>query len=244
MKCFLIGTNTNLLKSVATYLQVNFFYITIVETVNTYKEVTKIIDLTLPNLVIFDVEVDTQIPFNILRKARIYPIDFLALAPKNNKITDILENHKINYISKPIDDSELRININSIYANRSKEEELQKILTRIRNTAPKKRIAIPQEKQISMIPTEEVLYIEADINYCQIHILDKKTICISKTLKSFEQQLVHNREFFRIHQSYLINLNCIHRIIKTKLPQVEMINGDILTISRSKKTSFLKLILE
>ncbi|WP_025740084.1 LytTR family DNA-binding domain-containing protein [Aquimarina pacifica] len=243
MKCFLVGGHKDLLDSVETYLQTNFFYISICAKSAYDANTQKMIDLSEPNLIIFDVDINTEIPLEIYRKVKSASIDMLAMIPKDQNIMDYLNKKDIAYITKPIDHSALRFYINTVYSKRSKEEELQQILTRIRNTNPKKRIAIPQEKEIQMISTNDILYIEADINYCLVYLREKKTICVSKTLKSFEQQLCNNHEFYRIHQSYLINLNHINKVTKTKLPQVSMINGDILTISRSKKTAFLKLIL-
>ena len=198
---------------------------------------------TTPDLILIDVNIDIEIPAGFLRKVRKAAIDVLAIIPNSPSVIKSLEKHNIKYITKPVDFTELRISINKSYVGISKEKELEQILTRIKSTTPKKRIAIPQEKQIQMVSVQDIMYIEADINYCQIYIQDQKSICVSKTLKTFEQQLINNVEFYRIHQSYLININYITKILKSKLPQVVMENGDILTISRSKKTDFLKSIL-
>ncbi len=244
MKCFLIGSDNDLLEKIEVFLKANFFYITVCERFDSYAEAEKMLQKTKPDLAIVDITLDIDQTTGFLKLIKKYATDNLLIFPKDQHIIDIFKQKSVSHLIKPIDYTELRFCINTLYINRSKEIELQKILTRIRNTAPKKRIAIAQEKQIQMIPIQDILYIEADINYCQIYILDKKSMCVSKTLKSFEQQLINNKEFYRIHQSYLINLNYINTIIKTKLPQVLMTNGDILTVSRSKKTEFLRLILE
>ncbi len=244
MKCILIGSDNDILENIETYLHTNFFYIKVSKKANSFEEGKKNIKETKPNLIILDASIDTEKAQKLLKDIARYRNNCIVIIhPENQDLIEYLKKREIPYITKPIDTNELKFCISTIYLDTSKEIELQQILTRIRNTAPKKRLAIPQEKQILMISTNEILYIEADINYCQINIKDKKPILVSKTLKSFEQQLVNNPEFYRIHQSYLINLNYINKVIKTKLPQVIMTNGDILTISRSKKTEFLKLIL-
>jgi two-component system LytT family response regulator len=243
MKCFLIGDNKDVLESIESYLYTNFFYITICEKANSYIEAERMLQKMKPDLLLLDITKNIEIPSIFLKKLNKYAIDTLAIIRDQNIISP-LKNNNVVYITKPTDYAEFRFYINTFYINKTKEEELQQILMRMRDTAPKKRIAISQEKQIQMVALDGVLYIEADINYCQIHFLDKKSICVSKTLKSFDQQLVNNNEFYRIHQSYIINLNYINKVIKTKLPQVVMINGDILSISRSKKASFFRLILK
>ncbi len=243
MKCFLIGGNKDLLESIEAYLQANFFYMSTCERSNSYAEAEKLINKVKPDLVLLDSIGQEEDTYNFLKKIKKYAIETLAIIPEDQKMIDHLIKNNITYIIRPIDLNELRFCLNNLYVNRTKELELQQIIERIRTATPKKRIAIPQEKQIQMISTQDILYIEADINYCQVYILDKKPVFVSKTLKSFQQQLINNNEFYRIHQSYLINLNYISKVIKTKLLQVVMTNGDILTASRSKKTEFLKLIL-
>ncbi len=243
MTCFLIGADNNLLESIEAYLQANFFYIKVIEKLNSHSQSEKMLQKITPDLVLIDIVIGIEIPTSFLKKIKKSAIDTIAIIPNNDDIINLLEKHGITYVIKPIDFTELRIAINKSYIGISKEKELEQILKRIKSTTPKKRIAIPQEKQIQMIAVKDILYIEADINYCQIYIIDQKSICVSKTLKTFEQQLTNNPEFYRIHQSYLININYINKILKAKLPQVVMTNGDILTISRSKKTDFLKSIL-
>ncbi|WP_108868791.1 LytR/AlgR family response regulator transcription factor [Aquimarina aquimarini] len=243
MKCFLIGENRNLLENIEAYLQANFFYIRAYEKTNSYKEGEKMLQKVKPDLVLLDITVNLEIPFDLLKKIKKYTIDHLVIIPNDKEVINFLKKEKIISLTTPLDYEELQLYINTFYINKTKEIELQQILSRIHNKVPKTRIAIPQEKQIQMVSLRDIIYIEADVNYCQIHIHDKKPMCVSKTLKSFEEQLINNNEFYRIHQSYLINLNYINKVIKTKLPQVIMTNGDILPISRSKKVDFLKLIL-
>ncbi|WP_160114613.1 LytTR family DNA-binding domain-containing protein [Aquimarina sp. AU474] len=244
MRCFLIGSDKNLLDKIEEFLQTHFFYITACEKSDSYLKTEEILKKTKPDVIIVDIAVGIDDLANFLKIVKKNVIDCIFIIPQCPLTIDFLEQNKLSYLIKPIDYTQLRFCINTAYVNRSRAIELQKVLTNIQRTTPKKRIAVPQEKQIQMIPTQDILYIEADINYSHIHIIDKKSMCVSKTLKSFEQLLINNKEFYRIHQSYIINLNYINTIIKTKLPQVLMTNGDILTVSRSKKTNFLKLILQ
>lgn len=48
--------------------------------------------------------------------------------------------------------------------------------------------------------------------------------------------------FFRPHHSHIINLNFIKRYIKGDGGQIEMQNGNYVTVARRKKEEFLKAI--
>ena len=60
----------------------------------------------------------------------------------------------------------------------------------------------------------------------------------SKNLKEYEE-LLSEHNFFRIHKSYLINMNEIKKYIRGDGGQVNMSNGRTLDVSKRKKESFL-----
>ena len=66
---------------------------------------------------------------------------------------------------------------------------------------------------------------------------------MSKTLKHYEQLLVEHN-FFRIHNSKLINLKHVIKYTKGKGGYVTMSNNVNIDVSVRKKDSFLKLIGE
>ncbi|MBL4624994.1 MAG: LytTR family transcriptional regulator [Flavobacteriales bacterium] len=61
--------------------------------------------------------------------------------------------------------------------------------------------------------SDNIIYCEADSNYTHIHLKNSRKITVTKTLKVYEE-LLSPSKFHRIHQSYLVNLNCIIEYIK------------------------------
>jgi two-component system LytT family response regulator len=64
-------------------------------------------------------------------------------------------------------------------------------------------------------------------------------LIVSKTLKEFEDQLV-NFNFFRIHQSHLINLQHVESVQTLDGGQVLMKQGHKVELSRRRKSEFLQ----
>ena len=64
----------------------------------------------------------------------------------------------------------------------------------------------------------------------------------SKTLKDFEELLSENN-FFRVHQSHLINLAYIRQYTKGKGGYVTMTDGAEIEVSIRKKYEFLKKVM-
>ena len=56
----------------------------------------------------------------------------------------------------------------------------------------------------------DILYIEAERNYCKIHCRDKEHLLVT-TLKDLEEKLTDNT-LLRIHRSFIVNLTHIDEI--------------------------------
>ena len=103
------------------------------------------------------------------------------------------------------------------------------------------RLAIPSLEGLQFIELSDIIYLQAESNYTNIHLQNKLNIIVSKTLKDFEE-LLPGSVFLRIHHSYIINKNRVLKYLKGEGGQVIMSNGQALDVSRRKKDEFLKAI--
>ncbi len=87
--------------------------------------------------------------------------------------------------------------------------ELDKLTERIRKIEIQldyqtKKILINKNSSIHFISICDIMYCQADGNYCTIHLRNGEKYISSKTLKKVESKISHPT-FLRIHQSYLVN---------------------------------------
>lgn len=88
------------------------------------------------------------------------------------------------------------------------------------------------------ISPSEVILMKSIVNYTEIVLQDGETILISKTLKNFEKQL-QNSSFFRIHKSFLVNLNYFESYERDEMV-LRLTNNIELGVSRRRQSAFLK----
>ena len=86
------------------------------------------------------------------------------------------------------------------------------------------------------VDPKEILFIVSEGNYSTIHSSDKK-IVITKKLKELDS-ILPKEEFFRIHNSYIINLKKVREFLKSD-GYVILENNHKIPVSRQKKTAFL-----
>lgn len=92
-----------------------------------------------------------------------------------------------------------------------------------------------------LVAPEEIIHIEAHNNYSHFYFTSRPKIIISKTLLEFEEQLTAH-QFYRIHQSYLINLRHIQSIHSDDGDYVLLQGGYRAEISRRRKADFLQAV--
>ncbi len=84
------------------------------------------------------------------------------------------------------------------------------------------------------IPTDDIIYMESEVNYTNVYTADNRKHISSFTLKKLEARIVES-DFHRINRGCLVNLNHITEITGLKRnAQAKLSNGSVLTISRRK----------
>ena len=85
---------------------------------------------------------------------------------------------------------------------------------------------------------DDIIYVESDGNYSTLFLADHKKLVITKKLKEVDA-LLPEHYFFRIHNSYIINLGKIKAFIKNE-GYVVMDSNHKIPVARQRKSDFLE----
>ncbi len=86
---------------------------------------------------------------------------------------------------------------------------------------------------IISIPFEQIVYLEADINYTLVCTKNNKKYVTAKTLKKCGAIL--DQRFVRVHKSHIINVSCIKTMDwHNRLCEIVMDSGKQIEVSRRK----------
>lgn len=94
-------------------------------------------------------------------------------------------------------------------------------------------MVIKDGSKITVIPVEEIKWIEAQDDYVLINS-DKGRFLKQKTMKYFETHLNEN-QFVRVHRSYIINVDFIQHLEQTETESYRLVlkNGKEIPVSKT-----------
>lgn len=158
----------------------------------------------------------------------------------------------VDYLLKPIDIIELKAavskasNIYELRKNKNVSADLANNLSILsENLAQKnkeiKKLTIASTSGFKIIELTEIIYLEADSNYCIFHLISGERVVASKPLKEYEEILTSNN-FIRIHKSNIINTLYLKEYKNTNGLQVKLVNDITIQVSRRRISEFLEKV--
>lgn len=203
------------------------------------------IDKQQPQLIFLDVEMPGMSGFEMLEQLTDINFDIIFTTAFDQYAIRAIKFGALDYLVKPIDKDELRIAIDKVvkHSNNESLKQLTALLTHIRksNDLSFQKIALPTLHGYELAPLNNIMYCESKSNYTNIHLNNGQQILVSRTLKDIEE-LLNMHPFFRIHNSFLVNLQYAIRYIKGEGGSLVLNNNITIPVSRNKKEELLKLI--
>ena len=205
------------------------------------RDGVKLINEKEPNLVFLDVEMPHGSGFDLLAQFPNKTFDVIFITAFNHYAIKAIKFSAIDYILKPINISEFIDAVKKVEAGQEQKKDrnfnFDTLLENLRSSMPSK-LAIPTSDGMEYLNTNEIVRVEADRSYSWFFLNDGRKFLVSRNLKEY-QELLSDRNFFRTHNSHLINLSFVKKFIRQEGGYILMENESTVPISRGKKDLFL-----
>ncbi|AYL95828.1 LytR/AlgR family response regulator transcription factor [Mucilaginibacter celer] len=192
-----------------------------------------------PDLLFLDIEMPLINGFELLQE--LMPIGFQVIftTAYNQYAIKAFKFNAVDYLIKPIDTDDLMAAVLRVQNKRAlNAKTLKTVQKQIKGTTIDK-MAISTHEGVSFIDLNEIIYAEADSNYSTLVLINDRRFVISKTLKDL-QELLEESHFLRIHRQYIINLNHLKHLDRTK-SLLTMANKHELSIARDQKDKLMEM---
>ena len=200
-----------------------------------------------PNLLFLDIEMPMLTGFDVLEElGHDIPFDVIFTTAYDNFGIQAVKFSALDYLLKPVQNKELKEAIDKHLKKANQKippVQIEALLNNVQAERKGKRgkIALASKESIEFVDPQEIIVCEANSNYTNVYLSEGRKRVISKTLKEFEDMLIPFN-FFRPHNSHLINLNFVKEFIRGDGGYLVMDNKMRIPVSKNRKEELMNML--
>jgi two-component system LytT family response regulator len=189
-----------------------------------------------PDLIFLDVQMPKINGFEMLELLEDTPVIIFTTAYDQYALK-AFEVNAIDYLLKPYSQERFNEAVDKAFTyldNKSLQESKIKQLVRVQDSNKEylERVVVKDGQDITIVPSENIRWLEAQDDYVMIHTHQKKYLK-QKTMRYFEEHL-DPKDFIRIHRSYIVALKEIKKIELMEKDSYQVVLGDQKTLPLSR----------
>jgi len=207
------------------------------------KEGITIIDKHNPDVVFLDIEMQEEDGFSIFNYYKQVPFTVIFVTAFREYAIKAIKVAALDYILKPVGVDDLREAISLFekqQLSRITVSNIEKLIDAL-NPCRERKISLPTFTGFQLVNLNSIVYCQAEQNYTKIFIDGQNELLISKPL-NFIEELLPDNLFYRIHKSFLVNLNYVKTYKRTDGYQVVLENDIILPVATRRNDDFVKIL--
>ncbi len=243
IKAIIVDDEQNCVEMLEWLLKTYCPMVNIVAMCNSGEQGIEAIHKHRPDLVFLDIEMPKMNGFAMLEKFDELFFDVVFTTAYNKFAIKAFRYSALNYLLKPVDPEDLQMTVKKLEDKKTAvgKDQLNLLLENMKNLAnPVQRIALSTGDGLIFVNTADIMYCQAESNYTNVVLTNKNKILVAKTLKDIDETL-SGKDFFRVHNSFLININQIKKFVRGDGGYIVMNDDTQITIARSKREEFFDM---
>ncbi|WP_299124005.1 LytTR family transcriptional regulator DNA-binding domain-containing protein [uncultured Winogradskyella sp.] len=201
------------------------------------EEALKHIENNPPDILLLDINLKGNLDgietAENMQKNHNIPIIYLTANTDDAHFNRAKKTHPYGFISKPYKKLDLQRTIELALTQIALKNEEDGVLHNTESLVLIDSIFVRHNNSMVKVDINDILYIEAERNYCRIYSKNKEYLLVM-TLKDMDEKLPR-KHFLRVHRSYIISISKISEIAKSHI----VIGKKAIPISKSLKDELL-----
>lgn len=219
--------------------------LTVAGTAGNVEEAVALINSSSPDIVFMDIEMQTGTGFDVLEQVKAHDFHVIFTTAYDHYAIKAIKFSAVDYLLKPINVDELQQAVAKATEELDRQAENHTIELLIKNFRRQAgedfSIGLSTAEGVEFVQLTTIIRLEANGPYTTFYMKDNQKIMVSKNLKEYEMLLTEHG-FFRVHNSHMINLKEVKKMIKTDGGYAVMNDSSMIAISPKKKEEFLQLM--
>ncbi len=204
------------------------------------EDALKQIETNTPDILLLDINLKGALDgietAQAMQKTHNIPVIYLTANIDDAHFNRAKTTHPYGFIAKPFKKLDLQRTIELTISQITSEEKEPDKIEPINGESLilSDSIFVRHLNSMVKISINDVLYIEAERNYCRIHSKNREYLLVM-TLKDMDEKLP-SKHFLRVHRSFIINISKIDEVANSHI----VIGKKAIPISKSLKEELLK----
>ncbi len=196
-----------------------------------------------PQIVFLDVEMPGGNGFDILDAFDNIDFKVIFVSGYDQYAIKAIKYAALDYLLKPIDVTELIGAVEkAVIASPQYDKPIQFLKSALENKSEEiTQIVLANDKTYKIIKIEDICYVGADGNYVKFHLINN-TKHISSNSLAYYEDILPNSLFFRIHKSYIINVDAVVKVDGGRGGPVHLTNKAELPVAFRRKPGFMQFL--
>lgn len=197
---------------------------------------------TQPHGILLDISMEDGTGFDLLDKFPRPDFQVIFTTAHDEFALRAFRYHALDYLLKPINPVELAETIDRVKLTQP-EDYSTKINNLLESTRTQQldRITLTSLEGLIFLRLSQIVHLESDGSYTTFHLLNQERHLIARPMKDFEE-LLPEEEFFKLHQSHIVNLSFVKKILREDGGYALMEAGKKIPIARRRKDAFLEVM--
>ncbi len=215
----------------------------IVGTANDVPSAVQLIQQEQPDVVFLDVQMPQYAGYEIVDFFDAIDFEIIFVTAYDQYAIKAFELSAVDYLVKPINRNRLIGAIEKL-EQRVFEKNAAEKFQMLKDSLQQKsldQIVISELGNQRILKISDIISIEANGAYSEIHLVKGQKVLASKNLKQFESMLTDGSSFFRSHKSWIINFKHIQNYSKSEL-EIGLSEQITAKLSKYKKSEFEALL--
>ncbi len=215
----------------------------VVEEAGSIAEARRLLaDLSLDCLFV-DVNLPDGTCFELLETISEEPHQVVIMANGPEAAFQAFEYNAVDFLRKPIKPTELVRALDKLRRFSPNDQLNRQIQLLLRSSQPKHvdRLILHLSEGIHILPLNETIRLESDGCYTSFFTANGERIVVTRAIGEFEY-LTETGPFFRVHQSHIVNMNYVRKVLKEDGGFVVLDSGVKVPIARRRKDEFYQCV--
>lgn len=241
MNCIIIDDELSARNTLSAFIEQYCPDLQVIAMAEGVAEGARMIDELRPELIFLDIQMPGENGFQLLPQLPDYSFGLIFTTAYDQYALRALKLGALDYLLKPIDLLDLQEAVAKAIAHRELTGSKERLDFIRHHSEQQDRLVVSSMEGYYILRYDEILRLEAERNYTNIVLRNDRKVVASKTLKYFADLLPSHR-FYRLHKSYIVNLNEIVRVARGQVGCVEMSDGEEIEFSKGRKAQLMEML--